>query len=110
MHSIHHVLKVPGCCRQPKQLHSLWSHLSGNFIVDVVNVVVSLWVVNVATLPPYCLFVASAPMVYCCFFDCIGQNEVMRLRKNGNDAMIFNASYLNDHNVIWNVGHTVGKV
>ena len=84
MHGIHHVQKVPGCCRRPKRLHSLLSHLSGDFIVDVVNVVnvvVSLWVVNVATLPSYCLFVVSTPMVYCCFFDCIGRNEVMRLRK-----------------------------
>ena len=24
--------------------------------------------------------------------------------------MIFNASYLNDHNEIWDVGHTVGKL
>ena len=31
------------------------------------------------------------------------------LRKT-NDAMIFNASYLYDHNKIWDVGHTIGKV
>ena len=66
MCSIHHVQKVPECCRCPKRLHSLWSHLSGDFIVDVVNVVVSLWVVNVATLPSYCLFVATLPS-YCLF-------------------------------------------
>ena len=30
--------------------------------------------------------------------------------KNENDTMIFNALYLNDHNKIWDVGHTVGKL
>ena len=80
--------------------------VSGKFIVDVVNVVVSLWVVNVATLPSYCLFVVSTPlwsMVYCCFFDCIGRNEVMRLKKqkNDNDAIIFSMlHFTNDHNEI----------
>ena len=34
----------------------------------------------------------------------------LRKTKNDNNAMIFNASYLNDHNEIWNVGHTAGKV
>ena len=62
MRSIHHVQKVPGCCRRPKRLHSLWSRLSGDFIVDVVNVVVSLWVVDVAALPSYCLFAVSTPI------------------------------------------------
>ena len=66
MRSIHHVQKVLGCCRRPKRLHSLWSCLSCDFIVDVVNGVVSLWVVNIATLPSYCLFVATLPS-YCLF-------------------------------------------
>ena len=68
----------------------------------------------VCLLPPctliVCLLFLNYCVVYCCFFDCIGRNEVMRLRKKGNDAMIFNASYLNDHYEIWDVGHTVGKV
>ena len=48
----------------------------------------------VCLLPPCHLIVC---LLFLNFFDCIGRNEVMRLRKKGNDTMIFNASYLNDH-------------
>ena len=44
-----------------------------------------------------CLLFLNYSMVYCCFFDCIGRNEVMRLDEGNNDAMIFNGSYLNDY-------------
>ena len=94
MHSIHHVQKVLGCCRCPKRLHSLWSRLSGNFIVDVVNIVVSLWVVNVATLPSYRLFVVSELLLW--FIVVSGRNEVMRLRKTfqrRNDFQCFTRSF-----------------
>ena len=30
--------------------------------------------------------------------------------KKQNNAMIFNALYLNDHNEIWDVGHSIGKL
>ena len=46
----------------------------------------------VCLLPPchliVCLLFLNYSMVCCCFFDCIGQNEVMQLTKKGNDAMI----------------------
>ena len=45
-----------GCCRYPKHLHSLHRCLSGDFIVDIIIVVVSLLVVNTAILLFICSF------------------------------------------------------
>ena len=95
MHSIHHVQKVPGCCRCPKRLHSLWSRLS------VLMLSMLLCHCGWLTLPPchlivclfppchliVCLLFLNYSMVYCCFFDCIGRNEVMRLDEGNNDAI-----------------------
>ena len=102
MLSIRHVQKVPGCCRRPKRLHSLWSRLSGNFIVDVVNVVVSLWVVNVATLPSYCLFVVSELwFIVVSLIALVGMKLWTEKNKRRNDFQCFILLYLNDHNEIW---------
>ena len=34
----------------------------------------------------------------------------MSMKKIDDDAMIFNALYLDDHDEIWDVGHSIGKL